>query len=62
MVIMPPQHRTDTDFVRLIYDAALKPWVGDQDGKKYLILKTYGVPVQRSSTSKTGVRICRLQS
>lgn len=61
MVITPPQHRTDTDLVRLIYDAALDPWVGDQDGKKYLIPKTYGVPVHRS-TSKIGVRICRLQS
>ena len=53
MVIMPPQHRTATDFVNLIYDAALGPWMDDQDDKKDLILMEDGAPVHRSSAEKT---------
>ncbi|CCI41819.1 unnamed protein product [Albugo candida] len=62
MVIMPLQHRTATEFVNLIYDAALGPCMDDQDDKKGLILMENGSPVHRSSAAKTGRESGRLQS
>ena len=53
LIAMPPGRRTAIDFVEIVYDGVLSPFLDAQGGARRLVLMEDGAPVHRDKAPAT---------